>query len=92
MESEIATMKFISQATDIPVPRVFTYNTGLEGNPVGLLYLLMECIEGSMLFDLGGPSILTKEQSTKFRKLIATIQVSHPMSLNLPIANIPSAS
>lgn len=74
MESEIATMKFISQSTDIPVPRVFAYNTGLEQNPVGLPYLLMECIEGNMLYDLGGPNVLTEEQQIKLRKSIASIQ------------------
>ncbi|KID94310.1 Protein kinase-like domain protein, partial [Metarhizium majus ARSEF 297] len=74
MESEIATMKFISQSTDIPVPRVFAYNTGLEKNPVGLPYLLMECIEGNMLYDLGGPNVLTEEQRIKLRKSIASIQ------------------
>ena len=49
MESEIATMKFVSQATDIPVPKVFAYDTGVRGNPVGLPYMLMECIEGNVL-------------------------------------------
>lgn len=89
MESEIATMKFISQSTDIPVPRVFAYNTGLEKNPVGLPYLLMECIEGNMLYDLGGPNVLTEEQRIKLRKSIASIQVIYPLKLHLPLLTSP---
>jgi hypothetical protein len=75
MESEIATMKFIAQATDIPVPKVFGYNTRIDGNPARLPYLLMQCIEGNMLFDLGGPDILTDKQRVKIRKSVASIQV-----------------
>jgi len=74
MESEIATMKFIAQTTDIPVPKVFGYKTCIDGNPVKLPYLLMQCIEGNILFDLGGPNVLTDEQRAKIRMSIASIQ------------------
>ncbi|KAF4627968.1 hypothetical protein G7Y89_g10190 [Cudoniella acicularis] len=74
MESEIATMKFIAEFTDIPVPTIFGHRTSIDGNPVKLPYMLMQCIRGNMLFDLGGPSILTGEQKSRIRKSIALIQ------------------
>ena len=75
MESEIATMKFIAESTDIPVPTIFGHRTSIEGNPVKLPYMLMQCIRGNMLFDLGGPGILTSEQKSRIQKSIASIQV-----------------
>ena len=89
MESEIATMRYIAESTNIPVPTVFGHRAYIEGNPVKLPYMLMECIRGNMLFDLGGPEILTADQRRKIRKSIASIQVcgaeclpiSYPCSL-----------
>ncbi len=75
MESEIATMKYIEKFTDIPVPTIFGHSTSIDGNPVKLPYMLMQCIRGNMLFDLGGPGILTGEQKSRIRKSIASIQV-----------------
>ncbi|OJD24731.1 hypothetical protein ACJ73_03910 [Blastomyces percursus] len=74
MESEIATMRYIAESTSIPVPKVFGHRTYIKGNPVKLPYMLMECIRGNMLFDLGGPEILTADQRRKIRKSIASIQ------------------
>ncbi|KND89022.1 Altered inheritance of mitochondria protein 9, mitochondrial [Tolypocladium ophioglossoides CBS 100239] len=74
MQSEIATMKYIAKTTNIPVPEVFGYNICVDANPVGLPYMLMHCIEGNMLYDLGGPCILNSEQSERVRKSIASIQ------------------
>ena len=70
MESEIATVKLIAQATDILMPKVFGYNTGMDGNPVRLPYMLMQCIEGNMVYDLGGPDMLTYGKKAKIRKSI----------------------
>ncbi|KAB5513256.1 kinase-like domain-containing protein [Coniochaeta sp. 2T2.1] len=74
MESEIATMRYVAQHTDVPVPEVFGYETGMDRSPVGLPYLLMQCIGGNMLFDLGGPGVLTDEQRAKIRRSVASIQ------------------
>ncbi|KAI9742400.1 MAG: hypothetical protein M1818_003933 [Claussenomyces sp. TS43310] len=74
MESEIATMKYITEFTDIPIPTIFGHRTSIEGNPVKLPYMLMQCIRGNMLFDLGGPGILNNEQKSRIRKSIALIQ------------------
>jgi len=68
-------MKFIAEFTDILVPTIFGHRISIEGNPVKLLYILMQCIRGNMLFDLRGPSVLTCEQKSRIRKSIALIQV-----------------
>jgi hypothetical protein len=65
MESEIATMKYIAKFTNILVLTVFRYRTSIDGSPAKLPYMLMQCIRGNMLFDLGGPSILTSEQKSR---------------------------
>lgn len=75
MESEIATMKYIAKFTNIPVPTILGHRTSIDGNPVRLPYMLMQCIRGNMLFDLGGPGILNCEQKSRIRKSIASIQV-----------------
>jgi hypothetical protein len=75
MESEIAAMEFYAESTDIPVPTIFGHRTSIDGNPVKLPYMLMQYIRGNMLFDLGGPGILTDEQKKRIRKSIASIQV-----------------
>lgn len=75
MESEVATMKYIKSRTKIPVPVVFDYMTVLENNPVRLPFMLMQCIRGNMLFDIGGPDVLTDEQKTIVREAIASTQV-----------------
>ncbi|KAH8656424.1 hypothetical protein BGZ61DRAFT_188965 [Ilyonectria robusta] len=75
MQSEIATMKHIAKTTNIPVPEVFGYNICLDANPVGHPYILMHCIEGNMIFDLGGPGVLNPEQSERLHQSIASIQM-----------------
>ena len=75
MESEIATMKYIATSTKIPVPKVFAYDLHISGNPVKAPYLLMECIKGNMLYDIGGPGVLTAQKLQQMNKSIAWIQV-----------------
>ncbi|CZT43437.1 uncharacterized protein RSE6_03478 [Rhynchosporium secalis] len=74
MESEIATMKYYAESTNVPVPTIFGYRTSIHGNTMKLPYMLMQCIQGNMLFDLGGPGILNDEQKSGIRKSIASIQ------------------
>jgi hypothetical protein len=75
MESEIATMMYLAHHATVRVPIVFRYQTAIERNAVKLPYLVMECIQGNMLFDMGGPDQLTAEQRGKIRGSIANIQV-----------------
>jgi hypothetical protein len=65
IESEIAIMKYIAKFTNILVPTIFRYRTSIDGNPVKLPYMLMQCIRGNMLYDLKGFSILTSKQKSR---------------------------
>jgi hypothetical protein len=80
MESEIATMIHYTEA-GASVPKIFGYNTSVDGNPVRLPYMIMYCIPGNMLYNLGGFDVLTMEQKIKIRKSIASIQVCNSYSL-----------
>ena len=48
MESEIATIQYVTEMTDIPAPRVFGYNLHHD-NGVGGPYMLMEMVHGKSL-------------------------------------------
>ncbi|KAI4252329.1 MAG: hypothetical protein LQ352_004357 [Teloschistes flavicans] len=45
MESELATMEFVRQNTDIPIPKVYAYD--LNDNPIGCPFFIMEYIFGN---------------------------------------------
>lgn len=84
MESEIATMRYVRGQVGggvggegrVPVPKVFGYVMGVEeGNPARLPYVLMECVRGNMLYDLGGLDVLSDEQKGKIRRSVASLQV-----------------
>ena len=51
MQSEIDTMAFLREHTDIPVPQVFEYET-TPNNKVGAPYMLMECCFGTCAVDM----------------------------------------
>ena len=53
MQSEIDTMSYVLENTDIPVPRVFAYDTTAK-NPVGAPYIFMECFQGTCAMDMPG--------------------------------------
>ncbi|KAM0415906.1 hypothetical protein ACHAPT_013117 [Fusarium lateritium] len=72
MLSEIATMKHIAKTTNIPVPEVFGYDCCLAANPAGLPYMLMSCIEGNMLADLGHEP--DEHQRERLHRSILSIQ------------------
>ncbi|KAG9228377.1 hypothetical protein BJ875DRAFT_389546 [Amylocarpus encephaloides] len=74
MESEILTMKYYAECTDILVLTIFGYRTSIEGNTIKLPYMLMQCIRGNMLFDLRGPAMHNNEEKSRIQKSIALIQ------------------
>lgn len=74
MESEIATMKYIANSTEIPIPKVYAYSCTAK-NHVKTPFLLMQCIQGNMLYDLGGQSALDAEKRLQMCKTLAWIQV-----------------
>ena len=51
MQSEIDTMAFIRTRSEIPVPKVFTYDVSKD-NTVGMPYMFLELIYGNSLRDL----------------------------------------
>jgi hypothetical protein len=85
MESEIATMIHIARTTEIPVPKIYGYNTSIVGNPAKLPYMFMQCIKGNILQDIGGSGAerrLEKDQRVKLKKAVAWIQVCRtPISI-----------
>ncbi|KAL8970844.1 MAG: hypothetical protein Q9197_003595 [Variospora fuerteventurae] len=44
--SEVASMDFARNALNIPVPKVFAWNSRIEGNPVNAEYIVMEKLRG----------------------------------------------
>jgi isoamyl acetate esterase len=61
MESEVATMNYVREHTNIPVPQVYAFELSSD-NPVKLPYILMECIHGwrapLKLQDLSKPALI----------------------------------
>jgi hypothetical protein len=53
MQSEIDTMSFLREHTDIPVPRVFTFDTTAM-NTVRAPYMFIECVQGTCAVDMPG--------------------------------------
>lgn len=48
--SEVATLDFLRNQLDIPVPRVFAWSSRVDGdNPVGAEYMIMEKMQGESL-------------------------------------------
>jgi hypothetical protein len=77
-ESEIATMIYVAENTDIPVPEIYGWNSSIDGNPAKLPFVFMQCINGNILQDIRGEfahKTLTKDERTKIKKAMAWIQV-----------------
>jgi hypothetical protein len=68
LESEISTMRFIKEHSDLPVPRVFAYEVD-DKNLVGAAFILMEQLYGSVAMDaLGGYEVHRGVISRKYRE------------------------
>lgn len=83
MESEIATMKYIANNTEIPVPKVYAHSCTAK-NQVKTPFLLMQCIQGNMLYDLGGQSALDAQKRLQMCQKLAWIQVCGDWCLSFP--------
>lgn len=90
MLSEIATLKFLSERTTVPAPKVFHFNLD-ETNSVGVGYILMEKMPGRS-FHVSDR--ITTEQKRKVIGQLADVYIelqAHPFgmmgSLNLPGSN-----
>ncbi|KAJ6114301.1 hypothetical protein N7486_000079 [Penicillium sp. IBT 16267x] len=85
--TEIATMQFIKEHGDLPVPRVFAYEVD-EKNPVSAAFILMELLPGTVAMDaLGGHKlhrgVIPKEHRQNFYRSVARSHVQLT-SLRLP--------
>ncbi|KAF7326629.1 Kinase-like protein [Mycena venus] len=63
VESEIATIQYIASHTDIPVPRVYGFNSD-NSNPVGMEYMILEKISGVSASDVWDTLPLELKQVT----------------------------
>lgn len=68
MRSEIATMKYISEKTSIPIPRVYGYSI-TNNNSLGLPFLLLGYIEGKTLHSVGMKNLTTEQQEHLYEQL-----------------------
>lgn len=77
-------MRYVAQHSKIPVPTVYGYNTAGEGNPAKLPYILMQCLEGNILYEHPNYDKRSDAEQAKIEKTGAWIQVGYPLlSLNL---------
>ncbi|CAG8754136.1 9762_t:CDS:1 [Racocetra fulgida] len=71
-ESEVAVMEYIRLNSNIPVPKVYYWNSSVN-NPVGAKYILMEYLPGIRLCDIW--SDLSMEKKKMFLLKIIDIQL-----------------
>jgi hypothetical protein len=82
LKSEVATMQFIKEHSSLPVPQVFAYEFD-ENNSVGVAFILMELLPGSVAMDaLGGyeahRGVIPKEHRQNFYRSVAKCHVRPP--------------
>lgn len=89
LKTEIATMQFIKEHSDLLVPRVFAYEAD-ENNPVSAAFMLMELLPGIVAMDaLGGRKahrgVIPREHRQNFYRSVAN---SHVRLLSRPIDSL----
>ncbi|MCJ1470445.1 hypothetical protein MMC07_009090 [Pseudocyphellaria aurata] len=67
--SEVATMDYLRNCLGIPVPHVYGWDCGHEGNPVGAEYIIMEKVEGDIL-RTRWKSLTTKELGEVIQEIV----------------------
>lgn len=84
MQSEIDTMLFVRQNTDIPVPDIFVFDCTCT-NAVGASYMLMECIMGTCVVDVQSDHHVPVQYKDKYFTAEASVLVmSFTHSANFP--------
>ncbi|KAF2133876.1 phosphotransferase enzyme family protein [Dothidotthia symphoricarpi CBS 119687] len=83
--SEVATMNFLRSA-DLPIPKIYAWNSRLVDNPVGAEYIIMEKQPGIMLDDVwdgmeGSQKAQTLKQVIEIEKKLASIKFTKIGSL-----------
>ena len=74
MKSEVYTMIYIRDHSDIPVPEIFDFDI-TPNNPLGAPYIFMECVMGNSITDLSGEFKVPEQYSDKLNTAIAKFQV-----------------
>jgi len=74
MQSEVDTMCYIREMTDVPVPRVFFAEMAVD-NPFGVLYMFMECIKGNSGMDMLREFKVPRKYGDKFLAAEAAMMV-----------------
>jgi len=79
LETEVATMQYIKEHSDLVVPRVFAYALD-ENNLVAVAYMLIEVLPGIVAMDaLGGyevhRSVIPAQYRRQFYRSVATCHV-----------------
>ena len=70
MDSEVEAMRIVSDTTDIPVPKVYIYDT--SSKIIEEKYFIMECMEGQSLSSLSDH--LSEDEKTDYHIQIGRIQ------------------
>jgi hypothetical protein len=75
MQSEIDTMCYLRDCTDVPVPCVFAFDTTAT-NMVGAPYMFMECVQGTCAVDMpDSRGDIPEQYKTKFFASEASVLV-----------------
>ena len=77
MQSEIDTVSYVSEFTDIPIPRIFAFDVTAT-NSVGAPYMLIECFKGTCGMDMPDSfADITPQFRDKYYNAEGAILVSH---------------
>jgi hypothetical protein len=75
MQSEIDTMLFVRQNTDIPVPDIFAFDCTCT-NTVGASYMFLECIMGTCVVDIQRDHQVPVQYKDKYFEQEASVLVT----------------
>lgn len=75
MQSELDTMSFLRENTDIPIPLIFFSDTSAT-NPAGAPYVFMECIKGDSGMDMPGRYEIPPKYRAKYLEAETSIMVT----------------
>jgi len=89
MKSEVYTMIYIRDHSDIPVPEIFGFDANTD-NPIGAPYIFMECVQGNSIMDLSRE--VPEQNMDKLLGAIAKFQVLHLESFERVLTLVVSFS
>ncbi|RAL12777.1 phosphotransferase family protein [Aspergillus homomorphus CBS 101889] len=69
--SEVASLDFLRNVLEIPVPRVLAWSSSSQPNPVGAEYILMERVEGRQLGEIWDDILYYRSTFPQGRSIVA---------------------